>query len=77
MKATVTEAPIQQVSKFPCIMKYIGKSSKMFYVLFHKYQHGVVVASENPDRPIGFYVDAWIMDYFEPVNPGTTITITA
>jgi len=76
MKALVTEAPIQQTSKYPCIMKYMGITGQEFFVLFHAEQCGIVIASENSDRPIGYYGNnTWLMNYFTPVTPGTEIKI--
>jgi hypothetical protein len=48
---------------FPKLMKYTGRDSN-FVVLFSSNAVGMVVESQDDERPVGYFDDCWTMSRF-------------
>lgn len=70
--------PDKYVSRvYPYLGKYVGSSdpalptirkAKTFIVLFCGPNKGMVVNSQEPDRPIGEYTSEWLEECFVPFD---------
>jgi hypothetical protein len=62
MKIKVTKSDGKS-SEFPKLMKYTGRDSN-FVVLFSSNAVGMVVESQDDERPVGYFDDCWTTSRF-------------
>jgi hypothetical protein len=57
---------------FPKLMKYTGRDSN-FVVLFSSAGLGMVVESQDDERPVGYYDDEWCINRFRDFHGSVTL----
>jgi hypothetical protein len=57
---------------FPKLMKYNRKDSN-FVVLFSSDKVGMVVESQDDERPVGYYLNNWYMSSFSDFRGSVTL----
>jgi hypothetical protein len=71
MKSTVKKGSYKS-TEFPKLMEHVGDGG-WFLVFFVRVNEGVVVASEETQRPVGYSDDYWYMPSFSDFQGSVTL----